>query len=151
MMDIDFFKNYNDFYGHTKGDAVLQAVGRVLKATAEEEKLYAARIGGEEFVVLWAENRVLEAERVALKLRERVNALQIPHDRSAAASCVTASFGIYFMRGGSADEPEEMLDAADAAMYKAKEAGRDRIMLLDSADRNCRPVELRPPDELVRG
>ncbi|MDR0409542.1 MAG: diguanylate cyclase [Spirochaetaceae bacterium] len=150
MMDVDFFKNYNDFYGHLKGDAVLQAIGRILKDLAEEDKVYVARVGGEEFIVLWTENRMLEAERVALKLRQKIIDLQIPHAKSSVAPYVTASFGLYFMRGGSTDSAEELYDCADIALYKAKEAGRNRIMLFDSAGRSCRPVELRSPDDLIR-
>ncbi|MDR3356856.1 MAG: GGDEF domain-containing protein [Spirochaetaceae bacterium] len=150
MMDVDFFKPYNDFYGHTKGDAVLRSIGRTLRELSEEEGLYAARVGGEEFIILWTENRLLEAERVVLKLRQKIIDLQIPHEKSSAAPCITASFGLYFMRGGSHDSKEDLYNYADVALYKAKEAGRNRIMLLDSADKSCRPVELRPPEELIR-
>ncbi|MDR2097459.1 MAG: GGDEF domain-containing protein [Spirochaetaceae bacterium] len=150
MMDVDFFKNYNDFYGHTKGDFVLQSIGKALKELAEEDSVYVARVGGEEFIVLWTENRVIEAERIVLKLRQKIIDLNIPHEKSAAAPYVTASFGMYFMRGGSTDSKEELYNNADLALYKAKEAGRNRIILLDSANMSYRPVEVRPLDELVR-
>jgi diguanylate cyclase (GGDEF)-like protein len=150
MMDVDFFKPYNDFYGHTKGDIVLQSIGGALKELSEEEGLYAARVGGEEFIIMWTENRLLEAERVVLKLRQKIMDLQIPHEKSDVAPHITASFGLYFMRGGSQDNKEELYNYADIALYKAKEAGRNCIMLLDSSDRVCRPVELRSLDELVR-
>jgi diguanylate cyclase (GGDEF)-like protein len=150
MMDVDFFKPYNDFYGHTKGDIVLQSIGRALKELSEEEGLYVARVGGEEFIVLWTENRLLEAERVVLKLRQKIMDLQIPHEKSDVAPYITASFGLYFMRGGSQDNKEELYNYADIALYKAKEAGRNCIILLDSSDHVCRLVELRPLDQLVR-
>jgi diguanylate cyclase (GGDEF)-like protein len=150
MMDVDFFKNYNDFYGHTKGDIVLQSIGRALKELAEKYQLYVARVGGEEFIVMWTENRMLEAERVVLRIREKIIDLQIPHEKSAAAPYITASFGLYFMRGGSMDTIKELYDYADKALYRAKEAGRNCIMLLDSAGHNCRSVELRSPDDLLR-
>jgi diguanylate cyclase (GGDEF)-like protein len=150
MMDVDFFKNYNDFYGHTKGDVVLQLIGKALKELAEEDRVYVSRVGGEEFLVLWTENRVIEAERIVLKLRQKIIDLNIPHEKSSAATYVTASFGLYFMRGGSTDSTEELYNYADIALYKAKEAGRNCIMLLDSADRSCRRVEVRPIDEMVR-
>jgi diguanylate cyclase (GGDEF)-like protein len=150
MMDVDFFKNYNDFYGHTKGDVVLQSIGKALKELAEEDSVYVARVGGEEFLVLWTENRVIEAERVVLKLREKIIDLNIPHEKSSAATYVTASFGMYFMRGGSMDSKEELYNNADIALYKAKEAGRNCVMLLDSADKSFRHVELRSHQELVR-
>jgi diguanylate cyclase (GGDEF)-like protein len=150
MMDVDFFKRYNDMYGHTKGDIVLQSIGRALKELSDEYRLYAARVGGEEFIVMWTENRVLEAERMALKIRKKIIDLQIPHEGSLAAPHITASLGLYFMRGGSMDSTNELYNYADIALYMAKEAGRNCIMLLDSANHACRPVELRSPDELVR-
>ncbi|MDR2742270.1 MAG: GGDEF domain-containing protein, partial [Treponema sp.] len=64
MMDVDFFKNYNDYYGHPKGDIVLRSIGQVLQSLITEERIFAARVGGEEFIVLWTENRISEAERV---------------------------------------------------------------------------------------
>jgi diguanylate cyclase (GGDEF)-like protein len=150
MMDVDFFKNYNDFYGHQKGDIVLQSLGKVLKELAEEDRVYVARVGGEEFIVLWTENRMIEAERVVLKLRQKIIDLQIPHKESSAAPYVTASFGLYFMRGGSLDSAEELYNFADLALYKAKEAGRNCIMLLDSATHIYSPVQLRSHEDLVR-
>jgi diguanylate cyclase (GGDEF)-like protein len=150
MMDVDFFKNYNDFYGHQKGDVVLQALGKALKELGEEDRVYVARVGGEEFIVLWIENRMIEAERVVLKLRQKIIDLKIPHEKSCAAPYVTASFGLYFMRGGSQDSAEELYNFADLALYKAKESGRNCIMLLDSATHSYSPVQLRPHDDLVR-
>jgi diguanylate cyclase (GGDEF)-like protein len=150
MMDVDFFKNYNDFYGHPKGDTVLQSIGKVLRELAEEDKVYVARVGGEEFIVLWTENRMLEAERVVLKLRQKIIDLQIPHLKSSVAPYVTASFGLYFMRGGSMNSAEELYNFADIALYKAKEAGRNCIMLLDSATNGFYPIELRPHDNITR-
>jgi diguanylate cyclase (GGDEF)-like protein len=150
MMDVDFFKNYNDFYGHPKGDIVLQSIGKVLKELAEEDRVYVARVGGEEFIVLWTENRMIEAERFVLKLRQKIIDLQIPHEKSHAAPYVTASFGLYFMRGGSLDSADELYNFVDIALYKAKESGRNCIMLLDSATRACSPVQLRPHDDLIR-
>ncbi|MDR0382765.1 MAG: GGDEF domain-containing protein, partial [Spirochaetaceae bacterium] len=150
MMDVDFFKNYNDLYGHTRGDNVLQMIGKTLKELSDEYRLYAARVGGEEFIIMWTENRLLEAERMALKIRKKIIDLQIPHEKSAIAPYITASFGMYFMRGGSTDSMRELYNYADIALYRAKEAGRNCIAILDSAGHTCRLVELRPPDELVR-
>jgi len=148
MMDIDFFKKYNDYYGHIKGDDVLKAVGGVLKKISDEHGVFTARVGGEEFIIIWTENRVLEAERVVLKVRQMILDLKIPHNASTVAPCVTASFGLYIMRGGSTDSTTQLYDAADSALYIAKENGRNCIYLLDSADKTFRKVELRHPDEL---
>jgi diguanylate cyclase (GGDEF)-like protein len=132
MMDVDHFKNYNDVYGHAQGDLVLKAIGDVLKNLVQEEKVFAARVGGEEFIILWTENRLSEAEGLALKLKKTINALNIPHSKSDAALHVTASYGLYFLRGGSMDTVDEFYEKADAALYEAKKQGRNRIILVDS-------------------
>jgi diguanylate cyclase (GGDEF)-like protein len=151
MMDVDFFKKYNDFYGHPKGDAVLQSIAACLKRLEEEEHVFAARVGGEEFIVIWTENRVPEAERVALKLRLMIHDLQIPHEKSTVAPFVTASIGLYIMRGGAEDTATELYQNVDTALYEAKENGRDCIFLLDSAASEARPVAIRPPEQAGRG
>jgi diguanylate cyclase (GGDEF)-like protein len=140
MMDVDFFKHYNDSYGHQKGDLVLQSIGEVLRQLMSEEHVYAARVGGEEFIILWTENRIAEAERVAVKLRQMIIDLKIPHEKSNIAPYVTASFGLYILRGGSMDSVEDLYNNADTALYKAKNSGRNCIILLDSADKVMRPV-----------
>jgi diguanylate cyclase (GGDEF)-like protein len=150
MMDVDFFKKYNDYYGHQKGDLVLQAVGKVLKRLMMEEHVFAARVGGEEFIVLWTENRIVEAERVAVKLRQMIIDLQIPHEKSDIAPYVTASFGLYLLRGGSQDSVEDLYNQADTALYEAKKSGRNRIVFTDSADRISRPVDPQGPGEAGR-
>ncbi|GMO59884.1 MAG: hypothetical protein Ta2G_19940 [Termitinemataceae bacterium] len=150
MMDVDYFKNYNDFYGHQKGDFVLQSIGKVLLEMTEEEHLFTARVGGEEFIALWTENRIEEAERVVLKLRQKINDLLIPHEKSTVSKTVTASYGLYIMRGGAGVSSANLYNSADTALYKAKEDGRDRIVLLDSADGTYRTVVLRSPQEAGR-
>jgi diguanylate cyclase (GGDEF)-like protein len=149
MMDVDYFKMYNDFYGHAKGDVVLQSIGKTLQILMEEERVFAARVGGEEFIILWTENRIAEVERVAVKLRQMSIDLQIPHEKSSAAPCVTASLGLYILRGGSTDTTEDLYKNADAALYEAKKRGRNCIMLRDSADNTLRMVEPVPPEKNV--
>jgi diguanylate cyclase (GGDEF)-like protein len=132
MMDVDHFKKYNDFYGHAQGDLVLKMIGDVLKQLVQNGLVFAARVGGEEFIILWTENRLNEAEQFALSLKQMINDLQIPHEKSDAASHVTASYGLYFLRGGSMDTVDELYQKADRAMYEAKRRGRNRIIILDS-------------------
>jgi diguanylate cyclase (GGDEF)-like protein len=134
MLDVDFFKAYNDQYGHHKGDEVLKKIGQVLKNLSESEHTFTARVGGEEFIVLWTENRIAEAKRVARKLRQNIISLRIPHEKSGVAPHVTTSIGLYIMRGGSEDTSEDLYQKADAALYRAKGMGRDCIVLHDSAD-----------------
>jgi diguanylate cyclase (GGDEF)-like protein len=147
MLDVDYFKRYNDHYGHPKGDTVLQSLGQVLKRLMEEEHAFAARVGGEEFIVLWTENRIAEAERVARRLRQMVIDLQIPHEVSGVAPWVTVSLGLYVLRGGSLDTAEELYSQADVALYEAKGRGRNCIVLLDSDTKEFRMVELVPPEQ----
>ncbi|MDR0709670.1 MAG: GGDEF domain-containing protein [Spirochaetaceae bacterium] len=147
MLDVDFFKNYNDHYGHQKGDEVLKAIGGVLKQIIREEKVFAARVGGEEFIVLWTENRIAEAERVAIKLLNMIVDLKIPHERSSVAPYVTASLGLYVLRGGNADTVEDLYREADYALYEAKARGRNCIILRDSADKSIRKVEVVSQEE----
>jgi diguanylate cyclase (GGDEF)-like protein len=147
MLDVDYFKRYNDFYGHPRGDLVLQAVGKVLKTIMEEERVYAARVGGEEFILLGTENRLAEAERIAIKIRQRIIDLNILHEQSPVAPYVTVSLGVYFLRGGSEDTAAELYSRADLALYEAKARGRNNIVLIDSINKTMRPVALLPPDQ----
>jgi diguanylate cyclase (GGDEF)-like protein len=139
---VDFFKLYNDTYLHIKGDEVLKAIGQVLRELSESEHVFAARVGGEEFIVLWTENRIAEAKRVARKLRQNIINLQIPHATSPVAPHVTVSIGLYVMRGGAQDTSEELYGNADKALYRAKELGRDRIVIHDSGDGSFQEVSL---------
>jgi diguanylate cyclase (GGDEF)-like protein len=147
MADVDFFKNYNDYYGHQKGDEVLKAIGGVLKQLTKEEKVFAARVGGEEFIILWTENRIAEAERVAIKLLNMIAGLRIPHAQSVVAPYVTASLGLYVLRGGITDSTEDLYREADYALYEAKARGRNCIMLRDSGDMSLRKVEVVSQEE----
>ncbi len=134
MMDVDHFKDYNDFYGHAQGDLVLKMIGNILKKLVQEELVFAARVGGEEFIILWIENRLTEAERLALKLKQMINDLRIPHVKSNTTSYITASYGLYILRGGSMDSADELYQKADQALYEAKNRGRNQIILLDSGE-----------------
>jgi diguanylate cyclase (GGDEF)-like protein len=149
MMDVDYFKNYNDFYGHQKGDIVLKSIGEVLRRIIVEEHAFAARVGGEEFIVLWTENRMAEVQRVAVKLRQMIIDLQIPHEKSTVAPYVTASFGMYILRGGASDTAEELYNYADKALYEAKKNGRNCIMCMNSEDRVLKRVEILPPEKNI--
>jgi diguanylate cyclase (GGDEF)-like protein len=146
MLDVDYFKRYNDFYGHPKGDLVLEAIGGVLKRVMTEEGFYAARVGGEEFIILGTENRLAETERIARRIRQLIIDLKIPHEQSEVFPWVTASLGIYVMRGGSMDTVNELYSRVDAALYEAKRLGRNCIVLKDSAAMGMQPIVLLPPE-----
>lgn len=128
LIDVDHFKAYNDVYGHPAGDACLKALAKVIGAAAREPADLAARIGGEEFAVVMVAVSADELINRAENLRRAVRALGIPH-AGAAGTVVTVSIGTALAHPGrmQPDEYPQMVDLADHALYRAKDAGRDRI------------------------
>ncbi|MEY4765459.1 MAG: hypothetical protein RI907_2132 [Pseudomonadota bacterium] len=127
LVDVDHFKAYNDRYGHPAGDQCLKLVAQVLGQRAAAQGGFAARWGGEEFVVVWPDADVPRARRQADELVQAVRQLGLRHEASATAECVTASVGVAMARPAQANmRVESVLEAADAALYRAKEAGRNR-------------------------
>lgn len=129
LIDIDYFKNYNDYYGHPQGDRCLQQVAATLNALTRRPGDCVARYGGEEFVVLLAHTSLNGASVVGEMLRQNIENLQLEHARSPVHDCVTISVGVASTvpeRGSSA---EVLLSAADRAVYQAKHEGRNRVQL----------------------
>jgi diguanylate cyclase (GGDEF)-like protein len=127
MLDIDAFKLFNDSYGHLAGDECLAAVGHALAAeAATSAQVTVARYGGEEFTVLLNHLDRAEAERTLQRMRLRVEALRIAHARSKH-QIVTVSAGLASTLDGHYLDSGKLLDAADAALYEAKRAGRNCI------------------------
>lgn len=126
LCDIDFFKKYNDTYGHQAGDACLRQVADALRFCARRSVDLVARYGGEEFAVILPNTTVTGAAQVAEELRSVVNALHIPHVQSAVSEHVTLSLGIGCMTPTPNTSPAMLIAAADAALYQAKAAGRNR-------------------------
>jgi diguanylate cyclase (GGDEF)-like protein len=129
ILDIDFFKNYNDYYGHPKGDECLRAIGRVLNNLRETKSVYSARIGGEEFAMIWFEREISHASEIALWVNQAVRDLKIPHEKSQAAPYVTVSIGVFVAQCGVYNDTRILYDRADKAMYTAKSGGRDRAVI----------------------
>jgi diguanylate cyclase (GGDEF)-like protein len=133
VIDMDHFKRINDEYGHLGGDAALRAVGEAL---AEEFRGYDAvgRFGGEEFVALVPGVDMETASGVAERVRRRIESLRITSDviSSTEPLTVTASIGVV-VRGSHGDTLDELLHAADRALYVAKNAGRNAVCLADAA------------------
>ena len=127
MCDIDYFKRYNDTYGHQMGDSVIQKVSNVLKATFGRGVDVVARYGGEEFVVLAPSTPPEEIKRLAEKARESIVMLCIEHDDSRTAPFVTMSFGIANCTPDVALTADKLLKAADDALYESKERGRNCV------------------------
>ncbi|MDR0472780.1 MAG: GGDEF domain-containing protein [Treponema sp.] len=125
IIDIDFFKYYNDHYGHPMGDNCLRAIGRVLNSMKDTHDVYSARVGGEEFALLWFENEVSHIDTVVLWLQELIKGLNIPHEKSSVLPFMSISIGIFMQQCGTSTDPETMYDMADKALYTAKESGRN--------------------------
>lgn len=126
MIDVDHFKRINDRYGHLAGDKVLIAVGRNIKKPLRPNDLV-ARYGGEEFSVLLPETSIANAAAIAERLRARIGRASTGKIRNKTLPKVTVSIGVASFRPG--DSLESILAAADAAMFEAKKAGRNRVHL----------------------
>ena len=128
MIDIDFFKPYNDNYGHGKGDETLKKVAAALDGTLGRGSDFVARYGGEEFVVLLDSCNAQKAGEVAQKLLQSVRDLEIEHAYSKTAPKVSISIGIFTASIDAQVDKKSLLQKADEALYKAKEDGKDRAV-----------------------
>ena len=133
MIDIDEFKAYNDNYGHVQGDQCLAQVARTLARHVPRSTDLVARYGGEEFAVLLPETDVQGAKSVAQRLLEAVRELGIVHTHSAVSPRITISIGGATCLPTKLDTPTELIDAADQALYTAKQAGKDRVEWTEGA------------------
>lgn len=128
--DLDLFKNVNDTYGHPVGDRVLSAVADAMMGLRRRGDTV-ARVGGEEFAVILPETDTAEAVRVAERLREAVAALSFEVHGAARPFTVTMSFGVVTSVPGRPMPADAVFRAADLAMYRAKQAGRDCVVTAD--------------------
>jgi len=125
LADIDFFKFYNDHYGHPQGDECLRQIGVALNQLKEDLGVYCARVGGEEFAVLWFERDVTNANSVITHWNKKIKDLKIVHAKSKVADFVTMSIGVYITKCGSHHDLQSLYDLADKALYAAKGSGRN--------------------------
>lgn len=125
-MDIDFFKRYNDTYGHNEGDTCLKGVATALKGVGDELGILVARFGGEEFVVALEVTNENDAILVADKICTAVRGLQIPHKANEAAPYVTISVGVTTGRVTQESSIRPFIEMADSALYDSKQGGRNR-------------------------
>ncbi len=132
MCDVDFFKRYNDTYGHIAGDDCLRKVATAIRTNTERPSDIVARYGGEEFAVVLPETSVGGALMVAEKIRNAIRAMNIPHSESPSGR-VTMSIGIAAAAPGFDNPPDDLINAADKALYRAKHEGRDRVCRADAA------------------
>jgi two-component system chemotaxis family response regulator WspR len=134
MVDVDFFKNYNDLYGHLAGDECLKKIAQTLQVVNRAGDLV-ARYGGEEFVVVLPNTDLAGARHVAEVMLERVGGLKIAHGASEAGAYVTISLGIASEIPAKGDHLD-LLMRADTALYQAKKKGRDRVEVDSGGDRS---------------
>lgn len=131
MIDIDYFKIYNDRYGHQMGDHCLQRVAQILRDNLLRSSDLVARYGGEEFAIVLPDTNQAGAMAVAEKLRVQVAAAGIPHAGSKAGAVVTVSLGVGGRIPNPAYHPADLIAAVDHALYQAKRAGRNRVIAAD--------------------
>ncbi|MFT6084866.1 MAG: diguanylate cyclase (GGDEF)-like protein [Glaciecola sp.] len=132
LIDIDFFKQYNDHYGHGQGDVVLKQVAQALKKGASRPLDFVARYGGEEFVILLTDSCEREGALLAEKVREKIEGLAIPHVKSVVHKSLTISIGVTTSPSdGSKFDSEAFLETADRCLYEAKSMGRNRVVATD--------------------
>jgi diguanylate cyclase (GGDEF)-like protein len=127
MIDIDYFKRYNDEFGHQRGDDCLKAVARVLERGVDRSADFVARYGGEEFVVLLPATGLEGAFIVAERLRVAVESLEIRHPTSDVSNVITVSIGVASILYSSDETLASLIDTADRALYSAKQRGRNRV------------------------
>lgn len=130
MIDIDFFKKYNDNYGHPEGDKSLEIVSKEIKKTCKSTD-FVARYGGEEFVVIMLNTDKRDAMDGANKIRNNIENLNIKHEFSDVSDRITITIGISTAYIGSTKDYEDYIKKADRALYEAKKAGRNRCLYID--------------------
>jgi diguanylate cyclase (GGDEF)-like protein len=134
MLDIDFFKNYNDTYGHSEGDVCLKAVAEIIKESLFRYDDFAARYGGEEFAVILPNTDESGARFLAEKILENIRARNIPHEKSGAAGCVTISIGVTTGDTERTQTGDDYIRQADKALYQSKQNGRNCYTYLSLID-----------------
>lgn len=130
LADIDFFKKYNDNYGHQQGDDCLILVGKALKEVILRQSDMVARYGGEEFALLLPEIALDSARTVGERVRQAIVDLQINHEHSDVADHITMSLGGAMMIPSQDNSPADLFALADQALYRAKESGRNTLYLV---------------------
>ena len=128
IMDIDNFKNYNDTYGHQQGDAALKAFAKIATQTLKRSVDFAARWGGEEFVMLLPDTEIEGAAEVAERVRKNAEASVI-HTEDEVETRISVSIGVNSMIPGADASIDHFIKKADQALYKAKESGRNRFVI----------------------
>jgi len=129
IIDVDYFKNYNDTYGHPRGDETLVAIANVLKLRSSRASDYAFRLGGEEFGLVFTSNSIEESLEFIESITKEIESLKIPHENSLCSKYVTISAGLIIVNSEKLLDSKDMYRLADKALYEAKENGRNQVVL----------------------
>ncbi|OWY29638.1 diguanylate cyclase [Herbaspirillum robiniae] len=132
LIDVDYFKLYNDNYGHVAGDAVLRQVAQALEGSIMRPADLSARFGGEEFAMILPRTALDGAHAIGEKICKLVEAQQVPHERSAASQWLTVSIGAGCVVPGEEQPISELIEMADRRLYMAKQQGRNRVVWQDA-------------------
>jgi len=127
MIDIDFFKQYNDSYGHQQGDECLKVIANLLRKVSKRSTDLASRYGGEEFVLLLPEINQEKARLLAEKCLSVVSEEKIPHEKSKIGGVVTVSAGVCTTVPAIGSPSSTLIECADSLLYKAKKSGRNQF------------------------
>nr|WP_321266725.1 diguanylate cyclase [uncultured Sulfurimonas sp.] len=131
ILDIDYFKQYNDTYGHIVGDKALQELSLALKNSFTRAGDYCFRLGGEEFGILFKGLDITQAKRLIEQVRQKIEDLKIEHKHNSASKYLTASFGLIVKDANLVKNENELYRDADALLYKAKDKGRNKVVAND--------------------
>jgi diguanylate cyclase (GGDEF)-like protein len=136
MLDIDYFKRYNDSYGHLAGDECLRIMGSMLRSMVKRSTDVLARYGGEEFVILLPDTSAQGAGLVAKRIADELAGLNLPHKASQLGGKLTVSMGCATCKVTTGSKPDILVGAADEALYQAKGTGRNRFVVTDMSAAN---------------
>lgn len=128
LLDVDYFKSYNDTHGHQAGDAVLQQLGDLMQRATSRAGEVVGRFGGEEFILILPNADRNSALRTAERLMELIDEEAIEHEASEVANVITVSQGLVTVAPKGELEPAELIERADGALYEAKRTGRNRVV-----------------------
>ena len=131
MMDIDYFKRYNDTYGHQAGDECMRQIAMTLAKNLKRPGDLAARYGGEEFACVLPGIGTAGALKIAQRIHAAVRGLAIPHEDSDVDEIVTVSIGVATMMPAGNEGWDQLVERADKALYQAKQIGRDRVVVFE--------------------
>jgi len=134
MIDIDYFKKYNDTYGHSEGDACLKEIAETIGKTLLRPDDFVARYGGEEFAVILPDTDETGARFIAGKILENVRERNIPHEKNEVADRVTISIGLTASNAEHPRNGDELIKQADKALYRSKQNGRNRYTHIDISE-----------------